>query len=86
MKTLFDVLLFGAVILGIPLLIAFLGALFGGGAPTREDHEALDADHPANDWMESRYNPATGLLMVGGVDVEGNPYGTSNSDSTSHDD
>jgi hypothetical protein len=35
-----------------------------------DDGVAYGSDH--------RINPTTGLLMVGGVDVGGNPYGTSN--------
>lgn len=80
MKTVFDVLLFGAGVLAIPLLIAFFGALFGGSrALTTEEQEEREAD-ALDDLMESKYNPATGLKMVGGVDADGNPYGTSNSD------
>jgi hypothetical protein len=35
----------------------------------------------------NKINPASGLPMVGGVDVQGNPYGTSfNSSSSYHND
>jgi len=80
MKTLLEFLLFGTVALSIPVLISFFGALFGGGrALTGEEQEAMEAD-ALEDLMESKYNPATGLKMVGGVDADGNPYGTSSSD------
>ena len=86
MKTLSDVLLFGAVFLGIPILISFVGALLGGaGMLTREAHEEGEAD-ALEDLMESKYNPATGLKMVGGVDADGNPYGTWSTESRHDDD
>ncbi|WP_217127062.1 hypothetical protein [Hydrogenophilus thiooxidans] len=30
-------------------------------------------------WHNNQINPASGLPMVGGVDIEGNPYGTDSS-------
>ena len=37
--------------------------------------------------IHNEINPASGLPMVGGMDIQGNPYGTSfNSNSSYHND
>ena len=41
----------------------------------------------AGDWLltHTEINPATGLPMVGGIDVAGNPFGTNQDHWHSHD-
>ncbi|MCG5525876.1 hypothetical protein LRB11_13190 [Ectothiorhodospira haloalkaliphila] len=65
-------------------LFNWFSGLFGHDSSAMdEDRDAYHAEHgnsvsaSNSDLHEGDVNPATGLPMVGGLDVEGNPYGVS---------
>lgn len=69
------------------LIIAGLAGLTTGKGAGRYNVNTVAGRYSANDeddWSPA-FNPATGLMMVGAADTEGNSYGTS-SDWTSDDD
>jgi len=51
--------------------------LGAGGKPSDFSSSRMFATDPFSDANRMVINPATGLPMVGGIDIVGNPYGAS---------
>ncbi|KTC83704.1 hypothetical protein [Legionella brunensis] len=67
-----------ALFLVIVFVVLFLviGTLLPGGRPTKLNHD--------NNSKQTRYNPAAGLPMIGGLDCMGNSIGSSASDRNNY--